>query len=203
MIYIKRITLLENHHGNLTQGLEIDCKELNLIVGDQGCGKSSLLHLLRDNGHINNTKFLQFASTENAVGVDMFYFDAEKDNPRMADVQNYSNPLGQSVGIGVGAALGARFMSHGECLQEFTVNGIGRLKDCIAFFDEPESAMSLRNQYELIKSIDTAINSNTQLFIATHCLPLIESVDEVYSMEHCGWMSSKDFIDSQKNKATL
>ena len=68
------------------------------------------------------------------------------------------------------------------------------------FLDEPESALSIRNQFKLTKNIqEVSAKNNVQFLIATHCLPLIESVEYVYSMEHLSWMSSVEFIADQKN----
>jgi len=36
------------------------------------------------------------------------------------------------------------------------------------------------------------------MFIATHSIVLMESVHEVYSMEHMRWMTSEEFIQTQK-----
>jgi predicted ATPase len=127
-------------------------------------------------------------------GIETFYFDSEKMNPRIADIEaSYSNPDGTSKGIGIGAAIKSRFMSHGEVLKEFTVNRISKAKNCILFLDEPESSLSLRNQYILVNEIRKA-EDTVQFVIATHCLPLIAAFDEVYSLEHLKWMKSDEFI---------
>lgn len=83
--------------------------------------------------------------------------------------------------------------------MEFSVNAIKKAENCIIFLDEPESALSLRNQYNLVKEIDNANKRNCQIIVATHCLPLIEYADNVLSLEHKKWMSNNDFINSQKH----
>jgi predicted ATPase len=98
----------------------------------------------------------------------------------------------------MGSALKSHFMSHGEVLKEFTVNRIKDAKNCVLLLDEPESALSLRNQYKLAKEIKNATNNGVQLIIATHCLPIIEHFDNVYSLEHQKWMLSKKFINENK-----
>ena len=37
-----------------------------------------------------------------------------------------------------------------------------------------------------------------QFIIATHCLPLIESQEKVYSMEHKKWLTPSEFVELQK-----
>jgi predicted ATPase len=119
-------------------------------------------------------------------------------NPRITDPEMYTNPNGTSKGIGVGAAIASRFKSHGEILKEYTVNGILDAKDSIILLDEPESALSLKNQFQLAKNILKVVKNDCQIIIATHCLPLIEEIGEVYSLEHNRWMKSDEFINLNK-----
>ena len=195
MVYLEEIKIKKNYR-NLKKNSIIKCNSINLIVGEQGCGKSTLLNLL--NEHSDKLK-ITLTETTKKIGVSTFYFDSEKMNPRINDLDTYSNPNGISKGIGIGAALSSRFKSHGEVLKQFTVNRINQAKDCILFLDEPESALSLKNQYLLAKEIiKTANENNVQFFISTHCLPLIESIEEVYSLEHNKWLASTEFINLSK-----
>jgi predicted ATPase len=192
---IQTVTLIEDKY-NLKKGLSIKLKNITLLVGEQGCGKSTLLSLLRDNKSIK-TKLSDQVQLE---GIETFYFDSEKMNPRIQDLEMFTKPNGESTGIGMGAALRTHFMSHGEVLREYTVNRIKDAKNCILFLDEPESALSLKNQYRLAGELKSAVLNNVQIIASTHCLPLIESVDEVYSLEHKMWMKSIDFINLSKSE---
>jgi len=177
----------------LKKDTEIELKSLTLLVGEQGCGKSSLLTLLQESDvDATLSKFVQ------VHGINTYYFDSEKMNPRINDLDEFTNPNGTSKGIGIGGAMAARFQSHGEVLREFTVNRIKEAKNCVLFFDEPESSLSLKNQYRLAKEFKQAEKRNVQIVLATHCLPLIESVEKVFWMETMEWVDSKEFIQSQK-----
>lgn len=193
-VYLESVALLEDKYC-LKEGLVIDFKPVTLLVGEQGCGKSTLLSLLQQNSKIIEFQISRFTEMN---GVNTFYFDAEKMNPRVTDLQMFSNPDGTSKGIGTGGALRTHFMSHGEVLKEYTVNRIKDAKNCVLFLDEPESALSLRNQFKLAKEIKNATNNGVQLIVATHCLPIIEHFEEVYSLEHLKWMSSEEFINENK-----
>jgi len=191
-MYLLSLELKEDHRC-LKTGLYFDLKPITLLVGEQGCGKSSLLTLLQ-----KNSKMLKLELSESVFvnGVSSFFFDSETMNPRMCDLEaNYTNVNGSDKGIGLGSAIMSKFKSHGETLREFTVNRIKDAKNCVLLLDEPESALSIRNQYKLAKEIKEAVNRNCQIIIATHCLPLIESIDTVYSLEHKQWMTSKEFIE--------
>lgn len=193
-MHILSIKLKEDYRV-LNSGLEIDFLPVTVLVGDQGCGKSSMLDLLRDNSPKLIAKLSDSVVKD---GVKTYYFDTESMNPRISDMDNYTTPSGHSKGIGVGAALISRFQSHGETLREFTVNRILEAKDCVLFLDEPEAALSLKNQYLLARNIQKAQENNVQIILATHCLSIIESVEKVYSLEHLKWMDSEEFINQSK-----
>jgi len=184
---------IKKNYRTLSKDLMIELRPLTLLVGEQGCGKSSLLDLLQKNSDKIELGLSDYVLKNS---IDSFYFDTEKMNPRTVDVQSaYSNPDGTKKGIGMGNALSTYFKSHGETLKEFTVNRIHQAKNCVLLMDEPESALSLRNQYKLSNELHDAVNRNVQVIISTHCLPIIESVEEVYSLEHNRWMTSKEFIE--------
>jgi predicted ATPase len=194
-MYLKSIEFKEKYRC-FDKGDRFNFKSITLLVGNQGCGKSSILDLLAR----NDTKTLNVSLSEETKkkGVDTFYFDTEKMNPRITNPISYSNIDGTSKGIGVGHALNARFVSHGETLVVFTVDALKTAKDCIVFLDEPESALSLRNQFRLTEEVFAASNRNCQLIIATHCFVLIDAMEQVLSLEHRSWLTAKRFIETQK-----
>lgn len=178
-------------------GQKFEFRDKNIIVGDQGCGKSTLLqHLGMPD---NRSKVSLFLSAAGQKGVRTFYFDTEHDNPRLKNPLDYYTPMGESRGIGAGNAIRSRRQSHGEVLVEFTVNALRKARDCVIFLDEPESGLSLRNQYKLTKEVDAAVKRKCQLFVATHCLPLIQAADMVLSLEHNKWLQADEFIATQKS----
>lgn len=195
MLYIEQIKIKETYL-TLQKDRLIELKPLTVIVGEQGCGKSTLLRLLNKNSDKIEVKLCDYLKNDY---VDTYYFDTETMNPRISDIDNYTTPDGRSKGIGIGAALQSHFQSHGEVLREFTVNRINDAKNCILFLDEPESALSLKNQFLLSKRlIDTTTNNKTQIILATHCLPIISSVEEVFDLVDYKWKNSIEYINEQK-----
>jgi predicted ATPase len=192
-MHLKSIKVIKDDHYFLEKGFEIkDLLDITLLVGDQGCGKSSLLGLLQKHEDLD-------IKMQHSNPVNSLFFDFEHMNPRVIEDHELSNPDGTERLFGMGEKLMSKWRSHGETLKYYSVDNLRMMKDSVVIFDEPESSLSLRSQYELIKACDVAVGNNCQLIIATHCLPLIESQEKVYSMEHKEWMSSKDFIDYQKN----
>ena len=197
MIYLEEIEVVGNDFPGaqvLNKDFKITCSDVNLLVGDQGCGKSTLLHLIQKNHPNIKVKCSDFVIKN---GVETFYFDSEKDNPRINNPERYTNVNGTSIGYGYSNALVSRFKSHGEILQDLIVEPLMKVKDCVILLDEPESGLSLTNQFKMIKAIKKAVKNNCQFFIATHCYPLIESFN-VISLEHSKQMSGIEFINKIK-----
>ena len=194
MIYLNKITFKQDYR-NLLKDFSIKFDDITLLVGDQGCGKSSILDLLQK----SDKEIIEYDLSDHVKknGVKTFYFDTEKMNPRVADMDNYSNPDGTSKGIGGMAALSSRFMSHGESLRKFTVDIIHKAENSVIFLDEPEASLSIKNQYKLAQNLWDA-SKTCQFVIATHSMPIIESLARVYDLENKKWVSSFDFINSQK-----
>ncbi len=193
MIYVEKIKVVEQSFPGshvLDMDFVIECVDVNLFVGDQGCGKSTMLQLMQQNHDDIKLKMSDFVIKN---GVDTFFFDSEKDNPRTKDPQLYTTPTGKDIGIGFMKATTSRFQSHGEILESFVIGPLLKAKDCVIMLDEPEAALSITNQFKLIDAIETAVKNNCQLFIATHCYPLIEKFD-VISLEHNKQMSGTEFI---------
>jgi len=188
-MYIKSIKIKDDNY-NLKIGKVIKMKPVTLLIGEQGCGKSSLLDFLREN---NNTSIDIIMEDNFTDTVSSFFFDTEKMNPRLSSLDNYSTPNGTSRGIGIASALMSHFQSHGEVLREFTVNRVQEAKDCVMLLDEPEAALSIKNQYLLAERIINNKN-NVQFIIATHCIPLFELVGYAYDLEHYKWVTFNDYI---------
>jgi predicted ATPase len=195
-MHLKSIEVTKVDHYFFEEGFEIkDLLDITLLVGDQGCGKSSLLEMLQKHEGLD-------IKMQHNNGVNSLFFDFEHMNPRVIEDHELTNPDGTSRLFGVGEKLMSKWKSHGETLKFYSVDNLKKMKDTVVLFDEPESSLSLRSQYELIEACKIATGNNCQLIIATHCLPLIESQEKVYSMEHKEWMSSKDFIKHQKQPSS-
>ena len=193
MIYLKSLKVIGHSFpgSHVLPYKEFHFGDVNLFTGNQGCGKSTMLQLIQ-----KNHSDIKVTLTDECLkrGVDTFYFDSEKDNPRVVDPEMYSTPSGQSKGFGYGNALASRFKSHGEILEHFIITPILKAKDCVIILDEPESGLSITNQFKLIEAIKGAVQRGCQFFIATHCYPLIQSFN-VISLEHDECMPGTEFIE--------
>lgn len=123
---------------------------LNVIVGDNGCGKSTLFEIIGKK--ITNAWNLEVnvdMVTEGLSHENFFAWDFEKDNPKF-NKRMSPNPLttnSKEYNDKLLFVIGTNQESHGEtnigCLES-----IMGLKGFLLILDEPDSALSLVSQYK-------------------------------------------------------
>lgn len=136
---------------------------LNMLVGENGIGKSGILYNLTKP---KDSKHSIKLTTTGAIS--FFHFDTEKMNPRV------STPSGTSFEFGVVS----RFMSHGECLikvlEHFKELTASKQKSYLVAVDEPEGGLSPWKQKELL-DMYIKQSKRIQIIIATHSLVFTKS----------------------------
>jgi len=200
MIHLKKITVKDPNAcvsaHVFEKGFSFKCTDVNLLVGGQGTGKSTLIDLLATNNkHCLNIDLAEHVKKD---GISSYHFDTEKHNPRTRDSELYTTPSGKDIGIGQVAALTSRWKSHGEIIEWMVIDPLFTAENCVILLDEPESGLSIANQFRLIEGVNTAVKKGCQLFIATHCYPLIEA-HEVISLDHKCRMPGKEYIERTLN----
>lgn len=157
---------------------------INLLVGDQGCGKSSLLQTIRDTGRTGSSD----RATIDCTACKTRFFDFEKDNLRTLSYFK-DGCMTQQVGM--------MFASHGEANRAI-VRSVGDMeKGEVLMMDEPDSALSLRSCKLMVQLFVTAAERGVQIIASVHNPYVIKSFPEVYSLERRGWVKSVDFIIDQ------
>ena len=161
---------------------------MNLLVGDQGCGKSSLLLALRSGSECKDDHQARAVRDK----VDIVYspcasrfFDFEKDNPRTLP----------SFGKNVQFQIGSMSKSHGETAWAILESLEGLSAGDVLMVDEPDSALSPRSVKKLVQAFKSLIDKGVQIVAAVHNPYLIGSFPLVLSLEHRLWMSGADFLD--------
>jgi predicted ATPase len=154
---------------------------VNLLVGDQGCGKSSMLKAIQAGG----------ASAKNAQGPEVQlcctpcrskFFDFEKDNPR---TKAY-------FGSDIRAQVGAMFSSHGETNRAIIKGLDGLEPGDLVMMDEPDTALSLRSCRMLVQKFVTLADQGVQIIAAVHNPWLISQFDQVFSLEYRRWLTGNE-----------
>lgn len=191
--------------------------DINIIVGENGSGKSTLFKLIKQytgeqpdsldliignvkseeehiERHRNNYR------GELKVDGDINYkntifFSAESDNPVVA-IPKMLNPYSKSF-MGLTLDLfAAQEESHGESMHPILEYILLNARNCSIFMDEPDTALSLKKQIWLGKTIlKSAKENNNQIFVSTHALALINQFNEVFDMESRKWIDRENYIN--------
>ena len=165
---------------------------VNLIVGDQGVGKSTLLSEIVDfkKDRKNN---IEYTIAEGKIKFS--YFDMEKDNPRVQHM--FKN------NVSMEAQLMPYFLSHGETVMEILTALEQKIDEdpSVWIIDECDSGLSIRSCFMVAKMFKRAAEAGHQLLIVVYSQTIMEEFDEVLSVEHKKWMSSGEYIASQKEES--
>lgn len=153
-------------------------KGVNILVGDNGCGKSTFVKLLIDNNIeiINDMKII--------------HVDMEKSNPTITK----PNP---EKGVTYSAPeIIRQFMwsaeSHGET-REGVLLGIFSLDFDILILDEPEQGLSLKNQKKYLNKLKEI---GKDIIIITHSKIFVENTEQIFDIESMKWISSEIYLKS-------
>ncbi len=203
------------------KGLQIDFREgVNVVVGDNGSGKSTLFKLIKAYagkapdrltlafGNYNSEEEYLKYHKDNYRGElqidgeidyrNSVFFDAEEDNPLVA-IPKMMTP--SNTPIMASQLWDAAEESHGESMLPILEYLLTKAKDRILFFDEPETALSLRNQIWLSKAlVESAENNHNQIVISTHALAVIQQFDEVFDMETRKWVNRETYVNDMITK---
>jgi len=169
---------------------------INLIVGDQGCGKSSVFEAIIKNWGILTVDYDRDS--------DYIFLDTESMNPRLdesykahREFESWREEDKAKADAAVNRfAKGYYEQSHGQIMLPLLLAN-KKVKNKTIFIDEPEAGLSIRSQYKVLNHY-RELSKNNQLIVATHSVIFIKEIGEVLSLEHKKWMSSDEFIESQK-----
>jgi predicted ATPase len=156
------------------------------LVGDQGCGKSTLIEIIKDAS--GNTKRLKPESLKHAkveVATGRFPcggFDFERDNFRIKSHFNENIDYMFQVVV--------HYKSHGQTNWK-VIDSLHHTKGVI-YLDEPDTALSIRSIRKLRQKLDE-VTTDTQVLAVVHNPLLMEGLD-VLSVEHRRWMPASEFI---------
>jgi len=159
---------------------------VNLLVGDQGTGKSTVLQLVRDLSQDFKKELPIKAEIEGKSTV--LALDFEKDSPRTKPDTIQSGHIGGVLTF---------WLSHGETVQKLLADiPIGK-NHHILVLDEPDMALAIRSAKKLADLFREWERSGHQLLAAVHNKVVIEAFDEVLSLEHGQkWIKNTEFIRS-------
>ncbi len=160
---------------------------ITLLVGDQGCGKSTLIALLSQ--RIGDYKEIVNIEIGKGQKVSTMAMDFEKDNIRIGQA-NFDRAMDT---VGAMGAIGLKYKSHGEVVKLLLAE-IKNKKNTTFIMDEPDMALSIRSCHQLVKDIkESATNNNNQFILAVHNPILVHMTGHVLNLEQKTWMTSEEF----------
>lgn len=163
---------------------------VNLLVGDQGSGKSSVLQAIAASAKAKKYTYQVDLGKKVKVVADKMPaggFDFEKDNRRTRHYFDHDN---------FQAHIAMMWSSHGQSNLAI-LRGMAKMQGTLIFLDEPDMALSIRSIYKLIDLLNAAAIRKCQIVAAVHNPILIQAYPEVYSLEKRKWVYSDEFILSQ------
>jgi predicted ATPase len=169
---------------------------VNVLVGDQGCGKSTVLEALvshsgskksfwKRSDESKKSTILDFVPNSGLTG--LFAHDFECDSPR---VSPSFDMMGQ---IPMTLSVQCMRMSHGQSGNKI-LEVVAGSKNAIIILDEPDSGLSPKSIRNLILDLKTMESNGCQVIVSAHNPWLIEAFDEVLSIEGRRWMTSKEYL---------
>lgn len=173
------------------KGLNIEFKnDVNLIVGDNGTGKTQLFKVIKDKLNNRTHKFPLDCYIDFDEETEILIFDLV--NGLIKDIIK-PNPLGDSRQFNEDSLFKLNYSdkSHGENVKAI-LDFAQEFKGKTVLLDEPESGLSIKSQIELIEKIKELSKCN-QLFIITHSKFLIDAFEEVYYFDEHKWLSKEKF----------
>lgn len=159
---------------------------LNLLVGDQGTGKSTLLQEVLAHRPSNKDASARHSTLTIDAASHLFSFDFERNNPR---VQSHFDERVDFV-----AQVQMRYASHGEVVRAI-VGSAPRRPGAVYLHDEPDGGLSPRSAHWLAAALAALATDGRQVLAAVHNPILLLSVPEVLSVEHRRWMPGAEFLE--------
>lgn len=186
-----------------------------ILVGDNGCGKSSLLHALRGTKDDTNTNTAggslyttDFKLLQSNINVEhdyekIFFLDSIKDNGM--DLNNAYDAV-EFVNSG---GFHTKDRSHGEASLIYLSLFLSKIKDRIVenktliVLDEVDKGLSLSKQLKMYDIINNLVYKfKVHVLVVSHNALLIQKSEIVFDIEKNGMEVSPKYL-SDKTGATI
>lgn len=174
---------------------------VNLLVGDQGSGKSTILEAIASLGGVQKSfwkkdspaeykKAFILVPSESTGPFKVFAHDYENDSPRTA-------PSLDLMGMLPVTDVFSMKNSHGESTNRIN-SRLSQASNMLLILDEPDSGLSNRSALALADILKGCAERDCQVIASVHHPWIIEAFPRVYSVEHADMMDSDKFLATQR-----
>jgi ABC-type cobalamin/Fe3+-siderophores transport system ATPase subunit len=191
---INSITITDSSYKNRSKLSYIKfIDETNILIGPNGCGKSTILQLLSSSIDPYLKHLTKYRDIEYTGVFDVLFKDFEKDNPRISNSIEFSKTPRFD--------LASRFKSHGE-VGVTLIEALDRIEEpsCI-IMDEPELALDGTNLCK-VKKLFEKLSKYCQIILATHN-PILWSVKNANLIQFDETYLDKSIENYSKSIKTL
>jgi predicted ATPase len=199
----------ETYFEVIPQGLSIELTDITIIVGDNGCGKTTLLKQLKlpsfencknqkeaidkfNSYTENNIRKLTFQKTPSGIMLlnELHKNAIQKEIGDKIDADSYFG--GKEFGIN---DVAAHLLSANDSNGEVVIDILFKLdiENSIIVLDEPETSLSLKSIIKLVKKIKELSKTN-QIIISTHHPYLMSINEKVYDIETGNYIDTKKYF---------
>lgn len=188
-------------------GQTVSFRDVTLLVGDQGSGKSSLLDAVRLFFGLGRREF-SFEKVGNDQSIiatvagpeltgqsRIVAKDFETENARILWPETLTNR--EQINM-VFDRKASRTRSHGEWVREKLFKEVGGAASTLWILDEPDAGLSPRSCHELARTMKSAAALGSQVICSVHSPIVMAAYPEVFSLEHGRYMTPGEFLESQE-----
>jgi predicted ATPase len=191
---LHKITFNEDYR-TFKKGDVIEIKKPFLVlVGVNGCGKSTILDCIREEFGIADNSYMKGTFPKNAFTLEK---SPDKFEARYHDFHSGDRKYSGSFGDDMSGQIAAMHQSSGiGNLLQFQNTKIKHATNSLILLDEPDRGMAIKIQRNFgLMFLELVMAGKNQVIVATHSeqiMTMAEIFGQIYSVEHKRFFDTKD-----------